>query len=74
MRATLHHILQTFRHLDGLVIGYETTHRMRWGERWRFRYLRVGQNSEMEIGLPHGKLFKSRNGHGRLYKQQKEEA
>ena len=47
---------------------------MRWGERWRFRYLRVGKNSEMEIGLPHGQLFKSRNGHGRIYKQQKEEA
>lgn len=74
MRARLHHLLQTLRHLDSLVIGYEITETMRWGERWRFRYLQVGKNCELEIGLPHGKLFKSWNGHGRTYKRQKEDA
>jgi hypothetical protein len=69
MREKLHFIYEVLTNLDSLVIGYELTIELPDGDRWPCRYLKVGKNSEMEIELGHGELFKSRNGHVRLFKE-----
>lgn len=62
MKTRLLFLLKVLKHLDTLIVGYETTVNVPDGEKIIHRCLRVGTSEETELYLESGEIIKFRNG------------